>query len=268
MSLSVSRKEFAQVGTQFVQSLLSPIELVVAKSTTSFADLWTTYLWLLDVEEERDRLRAELKHAQAANSRLLEHARENERLRELLNFSEVTGYKGIAASVIGRSPSPWVNAVTIDRGARHGVRPGLAVVDGKAVVGQTTSVTAETSRVLLITDASSAVDALLQTSRLSGIAEGGLGRTAVKLQYVDIRDEVVVTSGDRVITSGLDGIFPKGIMLGYIKQVSSDSGSLFHEISVGPSADFSRLENVMVILPEKTRTVIVPNDPESSEEQQ
>ena len=135
--------------------------------------MWSHYLWLIKVEAERNELVERVKQLEAQNSRLMEYENENKRLRGLLFFSEETGHKGIVASVVGRDSSNWIKTITIDRGSDDGIRPGLAVVDGNAVVGQTTSVTEDSAKVLLLTDNASAIDAIVQSSRASGIAEGG-----------------------------------------------------------------------------------------------
>jgi rod shape-determining protein MreC len=239
-----------QLGGQMINSVLSPVEKISHEAFGSVSYLWTRYVWLLNVEAERTDLSRRVRALEAETSRLAELESENERLRGLLGFTEASGLHGIAATVIGRDPSNWVRTVTIDRGSDHGIRPGFAVVDGRAVIGQTIVVGARSSRVLLLTDNSSAIAALVQGNRAQGIAEGSLGKS-LTLRYV-LKDYPVAV-GERVIASGLDGVYPKGVLLGVVSQVQPDSAGLFQTVLVEPSVDLNRIEDVLVIKPDETK---------------
>lgn len=248
-SISVNDRSFAQSGGRLVSGLLAPVEMVYHEFSESTKYIWTHYVWLRGVEQERNELRERVKELEAQNSRLLEFQRENERLRQLVSFSEKTGYYGVAASVIGRDPSNWVRTIAIDRGADDGIRPGMPVVDGNGLVGQTTVVNSSSARVLLITDSSSAVDSIMQTSRATGIVEGGLTGELLRMRYVDKLQAIPLQTGERVITSGLDGVFPKGIVIGVVQRVDPSVSGMFQLVEVQPTVDMNRLENVMVLIP-------------------
>ena len=265
MSASINNRALPQFGASFVSAVLAPLEKLHVEASQSLRYLWRHYLWLIDVETERNQLLERTKELEAHNSKLMEYESENKRLRKLLQFSEYSKQNGVVATVIGRDPSNWVKTITIDRGTDDGIRPGLAVVDGNAVVGQTIAASSHSAKVLLLTDNSSAIDAIVQSSRVSGIAEGGLQRNMLRLRYVEKSNEVVVQPGDRVIASGIDGVFPKGTLIGVVHQVDSQVPGMFQSIEVQPSVGLKRLENVLVILPEKSSNEAFEPPVESSD---
>ncbi|MCC6220500.1 MAG: rod shape-determining protein MreC [Deltaproteobacteria bacterium] len=233
-----------RLGGALVNEIVAPLQNAHHNAFKSVTNAWERYIWLVNVEKERDDLLSKIGTLETENSQLLEYSHENKRLSQLLAFGERTGHVGVAANVIGRDPSNWVRAITIDRGTNHGITPGLAVVDGNAVVGQTTAVSSDSARVLLITDSRSSVDAIVQISRGSGIVEGTSLKELV-LRY--LVKEYPALPGDRVLTSGLDGVYPKGALIGMVVDVKADVNSLFQDVRLLPSVDFNRLENVLVI---------------------
>lgn len=247
MSASIENAGLPRLGGRVVHAALAPVQKVHHESLSSVKDVWQHYVWLVGVEEERNELLGRLKQLEAQNSRLLEFEHENKRLRKLLAFKRSTGFDGVTSTVIGRDPSRWERTITLDRGAQDSVKEGLPVVDGEAVVGQTTVVSGTSAKVLLITDKSSAIDAIVQRSRATGIVEG-TGRDTLRMRYV--LKEMSVQPGDRIISSGLGGIYPKGTLIGVVVDVRTPHSGLFHEVTIKPSVDLLRLENVMVITSE------------------
>ncbi len=247
--LSVRDPSLARLGSRAVSAVLFPFERLHHEFVASTRYVWSRYVFLIGVEEERDSLQSQVRELEALNSRFVEFKHENARLKELLHFSQVTGHRGLVATVVGRDSSNWIRTVTIDRGSADGVRPGLAVTFGNAIVGQTTVVNSYSSKVLLLTDNASAIDALVQGSRVAGVSEG-VGDGSLKLRYAEQSPDHILRPGDRVIASGLDGVFPKGVLIGVVKRVSKAGSSLFQDVFVKPSVDVQRIENVMVLLPE------------------
>lgn len=185
---------------------------------------------------ENLRLRAEL-------VRMEEYRLENQRLKRLLDFAEQQQVDGIAARIIGVDGSNWFSTVTIDKGSNHGVIEGMAVVNDQGVVGRIVRCSARSSRVLLITDASSAVASLVERSRTRGVGRGtGAGLT---LDYVALPEDVA--SGDQVVTSGVGGVFPGGLLVGSVTEVVRGGFGMFLTIEVQPAVDFARLEEVLVV---------------------
>jgi len=247
MHASISNPKIPQLGGKFVLSITSPVELAYRNSTESVKHVWERYLWLVNVSAEREELVKQLKQLEAQNSRLIEFRHENERLRTLLEFKESNQEVGVTAEVVGRDPSNWIRTITIGAGADAGVVAQLPVVDGHAIVGQTTVTSSSTSRVLLLTDSTSAIDAVVQRSRAPGIVEGST-EGALRMRYV--LKEYDVQPGDRVLASGLDGVYPKGKLIGVVTRVDKTVSGLFQQVEVEPRVDFSRLETVMVLLPQ------------------
>lgn len=201
------------------------------------------YFDLVSVSRENQVLRELLDRAVQRNHDLLEVELSNQRLRDLLNFRKNIPGRFIAAEVVSRDPSAWFQTVIIDKGRGEGITKGLPVVVSKGIVGQITDVSAHRSKVLLVIDRNSAVDALVQRTRARGIIEGKSTRQCV-LKYVLRKDDVKV--GDVVISSGLDGVYPKGLQIGHVSSVVKRSSGIFQEVMVTPTVDFEKLEEVLV----------------------
>jgi rod shape-determining protein MreC len=192
-----------------------------------------------DLDAENRQLRAELAAAE-------ELRRENERLRRLLGFVEEAPQRPLAARVIAEDASSWFRTIIIDRGSEEGVVEGLPVVNAAGLIGRVVRSTAHSARVLLITDASSAVAVLVQDQRIRGVCRGQGG--ALALDFALVQDEIQV--GDGVVTSGLGGVFPKGLVVGYVRSVHREQFGLFQTVEVEPAVDFAHLEEVLVLLRE------------------
>lgn len=244
MSFSIAYPTMTQLGSRSIATVVSPLSKIFHEFDQSGRYVLNHYVWLQGVEQERNELQAKLDELEKQNSMLIELAHENDRLRELLDFSSATNLTGVASQVIGRNPSNWYQTITIDKGSDDGIAAGMPVVDGYAVVGQTTAVSASSAVVLLLTDNTSAIDALVQTTRAVGIAEGTLS-AELKLSYV-VKDPPVQI-GDRVLASGLDGVYPKGVLVGLVTEVDASDKGMFQHITVRPSVDTNRLETVLVL---------------------
>ncbi|HWP34073.1 MAG TPA: rod shape-determining protein MreC, partial [Thermodesulfobacteriota bacterium] len=205
--------------------------------------LWSGYVALLGVRAENAALREEIARLKLRQAELAEAAAEAERLRRLLGLRERAGFSGVVATVIAVDASGWFRTVTIDRGSADGLERGLAVVTPDGVVGRTQAVASRAAKVLLITDPNSAVDALVQRSRARGVVAGRLG-PELEMRYVHRTEDVQV--GDLVVTSGVGGVFPKGLPIGVVSAVRKTTG-LFQSVEVTPAVDLSKLEEVLVV---------------------
>lgn len=174
---------------------------------------------------------------------------ENQRLKELLNFKEENkGLELIGARVIAKNPDNWFSVIVIDRGSDDGIKPGMPVLNSKGLIGQVTEVGNNWSKVTLIIDPSSSVSIVVSRTRDNGIAKGDLelsktGR--LKILYLPSNSDISIN--DDIITSGLGGVFPKGIYVGKVVNVYKDSGGIFKYAEVEPVVDFRRLEEVLVV---------------------
>lgn len=178
----------------------------------------------------------------------LEEARlENARLRALTELPLARETKAIGAHVIGRPTNSWEGVITIDRGSADGVRTGMPVVGPQGLLGQTVAVSPGSSRVRLITDQRSGVAALVQRTRAEGVVRGSIEGN-ITMDFVSV--DRSVKKGDVVITSGIGGVYPKGLTIGEVVEVSRPDNALYQEIGIEPAGDPSGLEEVLVLIGE------------------
>jgi rod shape-determining protein MreC len=175
----------------------------------------------------------------------LEEARlENERLQQLIQFAQVQNLQSIGARVIGRPAQAWEGVITIDRGAHDGMRVGAPVIAAGGLVGQVIEVSPWSSKVRLITDPDSGVAVLVQRTRATGIVRGNIdGRLA--LEFVD--KAKLPKAGDVVLTSGMGGVYPKGLVVGDITDVAAPQADLYPQIAVTSRVALSDIEEVLVL---------------------
>jgi rod shape-determining protein MreC len=194
--------------------------------------------------EQNAELRQQLGKAIELKNRYEELELENLRLKKFVNFTSQVPDTYVAAQIIARDPSPWFRTVMIDKGLSHGLRKGSPVLVPEGIVGQVIHVADNFSRVLLITDRNSAVDALIQNSRVRGIVKGN-NEDNCSFVYTLRKDEV--NEGETIISSGLDQVFPKGLKIGRILSVTKAHSQLFQDITIETSVDFDKIEEVLVI---------------------
>lgn len=196
--------------------------------------------------EENAALRAQLEKAISEANALREAGEENRQLRALLNFErDNPGREYLAGRIIANDPNGLIRSVIIDRGSEQGVQKGMVVVVDRGMVGRVMTVYPRAAKVLLTTDASSAVNGVVQRSRVQGVAVGRPDGT-LALRYVD--KDADVKEGDVVITSGLGGGFPRGITIGTVKRVTNEDQASFKEVQVTPAATSGPLEIALVML--------------------
>lgn len=246
MSLQVrSRSTLADLTKHVLLTSVSPFLRAAAISKAAAVGLWNEYIDLRRVRRDNQLFQDEIRQLRAQVGALREAALENSRMSELLELKRRLDAEAVAARVIGKDSTSWFRTILIDRGGRGGIQRHMVVVTTEGLVGRVVDVTALSSRVQLVTDPESSVGVLIQRSRVTGVAGGSQGGT-VQIKYLPLMADVVV--GDRVFTSGMGGIFPKGIPLGrVIKSSRPTNGALFQETEVQPLTDFSRLEEVMVL---------------------
>jgi rod shape-determining protein MreC len=235
-------------GVAFMDGLLMEISSPFQKGSTfvfnKIKGVCEGYLFLVHLHRENEQLKKRMADLQRENDQMREMVLSHERLRKLLKFRETLSSTVIAAEVVGRDPSSWFKSVTINKGEKDGVRKGMAVISPEGVIGQILKTAPSHSVVLLITDYNSAIDSIIQRTRAKAIVEGG-GENRCQLKYL-LRAEDVVP-GDRVVTSGLGGNFPKGLMIGEIRKVDKKGHGIFQYAELVPSVDFTRLEEVLTI---------------------
>jgi rod shape-determining protein MreC len=224
---------------------LAPFQVAFAWLRRSAGGVWGGYFDLFDAQRQNLALREKIDALQSELVRLTELELANQRLHDLLQFRFTLEGEVLGARVIARDPTPWVRTFTVDRGERDGVRRGMAVLSPQGVVGQVAQTSRTASRILLLTDHNSGIDAFVQRSRARGIVQGAHDDAECQMKYLR-RDEDVVP-GDRVLTSGLDGIFPKGVLIGEVVEVARRHRDLLQVAVVRPSAELDRIEEVLVV---------------------
>lgn len=220
-----------------------PLQRAAAAAIQAVGGTWRTYVNLVGVKQENERLRRRIVELEQQAVRLSEVEQTDKRLEELLQMRSMLEGDVLVANIIGRDPLPWFSTLTIDKGERDGVHKNAAVLSPFGVVGQTMATGRHAARVLLLTDHNSGIDAVVQRSRARGIVEGGLDEHCV-MKYLKRGEDVEV--GDRVVTSGLDGIFPKGIMVGEVTRVTRGNRGLLQVADIKPSVPLERIEEVLV----------------------
>lgn len=246
VALSIASRSYPSFGPgRFAISLVAPFQKVVTGSIRFVKGIWQHYFFLVSVAKENEIYIQALRFNQQKNNQLSELELSNDRLRGLLNFKKEVTQQVLAAEVIGKDPSPWYKTIIIDKGTRDGVKKGMTVVVPEGIAGQIIDVAGDYSKVLLIIDPNSAVDALVQRTRARGIIKGQSGGECL-FEYVLRKYEVRV--GDRVVSTGLDGVFPKGLGLGHVSGVVKRGAGIFQEVTVTPFVDFEKLEEVLVVL--------------------
>jgi rod shape-determining protein MreC len=232
---------------RLVIEMAAPFQKLISRTIRSTRDIWFGYFDLVDVRRENIRLKTQIDALSIESFQYRELLATHERIQGLLQFKKTVNHPVLAAEVIGLDPTGWFKSIIIDKGEHSGVAVDMPVVDSDGVVGRIVSVSADSAKVLLLIDQNSAVDCLVQRSRARCMVKG-VAQEVCKLIYLAESSDVAV--GDVLVTSGLGGVYPKGLPVGQVLRVKEASGALFRDIDVLPSVDFSKLEEVLVILKE------------------
>ncbi|SHG16762.1 rod shape-determining protein MreC [Desulfacinum infernum DSM 9756] len=244
LSLSFKVPERMDPLQRGVVETLGPL-LRLTQAVGNTVDGWLKhYVFLRQVQRQNEMLRKELARLESELVRYREAFLENQRLRRLLDFREGLSLQTVPARIVVHDATGWFQTVMIDKGFNDGIRADMPVVNEEGVVGHVLQVSDNYSRVLLVTDRESAVDALIQRNRVRGILSGRDEESCV-LRYVRANQDV--RTGDLVVTSGKDGIFPGGLRLGVVQQVSKDPAALFQQVVVVPVVNLTSVEEVLVI---------------------
>lgn len=238
-----TRSVLQTVGQPISAVVFLPIEALTTLEQ-SVIGLWQEYVALRHVREDNRQLRRDLEVLQRQNSDLRESAIAAQRLESLLEFKEQFVPHTVAARVMGRDSTNWYSSVILNKGDRDGIRPEMGVMTSVGIVGRVVKTGPFSSIVLLVTDPHNAITGIIQRSRDEGIVEGtSQGRARIK--YLPLLANIRV--GDIVVTSGLTGGFPRGIVIGTVLTMQKEEGELFQSAEIAPQADLSKLEEVLII---------------------
>ena len=233
----------------WVVGAISPLERGLVWIRNSTGNVWHNYFYLRGVRAENRDLKQQIEQMRLEQVRLNEDAAQAHRLQALLSFKEQYVAKTVAAQVIGSSGSDMSRIIYIDKGENAGVKREMAVITADGIVGKVLLVYPNVAQVLLINDQSSGVGAILEKSRLQGVLRGTVnGEVALE----KVMSDQQVEAGERVLTSGGDQIFPKGLPVGTVSNVGSGK-DLFLNIKIRPAANLSKLEEVLVLVEKQDR---------------
>jgi len=224
--------------------LIRPLQIAAHSTTSWIKGIQESHLTATGYKAENERLRKRILELEMERNRILEAEATNQQLRDLLDFRAHLPAASITAAIIASSASNWFQSCTIDKGTADGVRKGMSVVTPLGVVGRVVDAAARSAKVLLLTDPNSGIDVMVQRTRARGIVSGSLENGTV-LKYIKRTEDIQV--GDRLITSGLDGVFLKGWIVGTITKLRKETLGLFQVIEVMPAVNPARTETVLVV---------------------
>ncbi|MGD0290146.1 MAG: rod shape-determining protein MreC [Candidatus Binataceae bacterium] len=224
--------------------MLKPVQNLEANIADDTSGFFHDYFDLVNVRGENAELRKQVAVLEGQRTRLAELEVENRHLSDLLELRDALAMRAVAARVIGADATEQSRTLILSAGSRGGLRRDLPVVSTEGVVGKLIAVAPNVSRVLLINDHNSGLDAFDQRSRARGII-AGLLNGELTMKYVDRSEDV--KPGDAVVTSGMDGIFPRGLLVGQVTRVSQEGPGLFLNVDIRPAANFRKLEQVLIL---------------------
>jgi rod shape-determining protein MreC len=239
-------------------AVVSPFQRLAAGAVAAVAGLWSGYVDLHGVRRDNDRLRVELRELRGQLQERSALASQAQRLRVLLELREILPHQTIVAEVIAREGLPWFRTLMLNKGSRHGVKLDAPVIGQSGVLGRVIAVGPEAARVQLLHDRDCGVAVRVERTRATGVVSGQVGRggtgtAELQMKYVPAQAEIEV--GDVVVTSGLDRIYPPGLVVGRVRSVLPRPG-LFREVEVTPSARFDEIEEALVLTLEGTEPIL------------
>ena len=252
ISAQVTSKSGVPVLQAVAFGLVAQVQRAGASVAGGLSSLWYGYIDLRGVRARNEALQRDLDRARIGLQQERALAQRSEELERLLDLKNRTSIETTAADVLAGSATPEFRTITIGKGAADGLRPDMAVIAPRGVVGRVIVPSAGASKVQLLVDRNAAAGALVERSRAQGVALG-TGGPLLRLDFVV--DTADVRVGDTIVTSGIDGIYPKGFVIGRITGVER-SGGAYRDIRIQPAVDFTSLEDVLVVL-----TPVVPDTP-------
>jgi rod shape-determining protein MreC len=226
LSISARHRHSESSFDRVVMAAVAPFQAGTIQAISACEYIWGHYFYLVSVTEECDRLRADLEKATAKINEHAETERTCRRLKELLGMKVSLPQRLVPAEVIGLDPLGWYKTIIINRGSEDGVGKGMAVVTPDGIVGQIVMTSYDYAKVMLMVDRSSGIDGLVQRNRTRGIVEGETDEIC-RFKYVVRKAEIEV--GDIVVSSGLDGVFPKGLQVGSVVEVSKNQPDILED---------------------------------------
>jgi len=236
--------------SNWFQSTSRPVLQAFSLMSAQAMNLRSHFYNYWDAIEKQKELESQIEEQASQLVKLAETLRENERLRNLLDFRESLQQKAVGARVIGFGLKPWKKSILLDKGSSQKLKPMSVLVVPAGLVGRVVEVGPLTSQAILLTDPDSRVTAMTLNSRAQGMIEGN-GTDKLKLRYLNLDDQVQV--GETVVTSGVSDIFPKGLNIGVVESMERDADGLHLAASVRPVVRFSKLEELLCLDPSESK---------------
>jgi len=244
ISTQVTTRRGVPMLQEAVFGVFSEVQRGANTVATGVRNSWQNYFALQQVQEENEQLKQQISALQIRLQQERNLAQQSESLQKLLQLKTATELMTTAGSVIAGSASPEFRTITVDKGTSEGVHADMAVISPAGVVGRIIQPSARASKVQLLIDRNAAAGALVERTRAQGVAVG-TGTDELRMDYVS--GSADVKAGDAVVTSGIDGIYPKGFVIGQIQSVRRGAGQ-YSSIVIRPAVDFSALEAVLIVL--------------------
>jgi rod shape-determining protein MreC len=250
ISTQVTTKRGVPMLEDVVFGVFSEVQRGANTVTVGVRTSWQNYFALQQVQEENARLKEQISGLQIKLQQERSLAQQSQSLQKLLELKTSTDLATTAAEVIAGSASPEFRTITIDKGTREGIHPDMAVLSPAGIVGRVIQPSPRAAKVQLLIDRNAAAGALVERTRAQGVVIG-TGGDELRMDYVSGSAEV--KAGDVVVTSGIDGIYPKGFVIGQIQSVKRGAGE-YSSIVIRPAVDFSALETVLIVVTPRPAT--------------
>ncbi len=244
------KRERLTFPEEIVMYLVAPAQDLFTSLGQNIQTFFASISQYREIKEENERLRQKVSRVQEEMVDMEEIRQENRRFRDMLDFKEKQEMELLAAGVVARDPTRWFDTLTLNRGYRHGVEVEMAVITHRGVVGMVSSVSANSSQVLLVTNPRLRISAMSQDSRdpVLGFVEGRTDqREHLRVKMDHMPPEAEIKPGDVIVTSNIGTIFPGGIYVGEVREVDVDMFGLVKYATIEPSVNFNRLEEVFIV---------------------
>ncbi len=251
LNMVVDRRALGQGGRDLpwwsaaVLDVAVPVQKMVAVPLGFARDSWIDYVALVKVREENEGLRQKLARQEEENLQLREALVASGRLQRIAEMRDEFEIPMLPAELVGVDVSAWFRSALVDRGREDGVRSGMPVISDNGLVGLVTATSNSASKIMLLIDRQAAIDGVVQRSRARGIVRGAR-QDSLSFEFTSREGDVEV--GDLIITSGLGGVYPKGLRIGRVTAISPSDSMMLQTAEVRPAVDFGRLEQIFVML--------------------
>lgn len=255
----ISQKRFdlneTSIFNQIVTEVLSPVQEGIASSKKSLSSLWDNYILIVNTSMQNTVLKKQISRLESDLTTMEEVRKENLRLKRLLNYSDEMSHQRVMAQVVGWDSANEFKVIRLNKGSLHGIKVMAPVITDHGLVGYVYRVTDNYADVLTILDQNNRVDVMVERTRTHGIVEGVFNFKCA-LKYI-MRNEPVEV-GDKLITAGVGGIYPKGVKVGMITDITKENFGMTLSIEVIPTVDFDKLEEVLVLIPTEVARAPTP----------